>query len=153
MSKARLLFPEPETPVTTTSSGISGATVKRQLSAETLQPSAVVRLTSADVQNPERLARALSDQAAATQQAMTASRTNPLGGAGGVRFKNITALAGVPFLLRHNMSRPYEGYLVTRCQGATWITLVETALPQGLTAMQAVNLVPSGSGVIDVMVL
>jgi hypothetical protein len=98
--------------------------------------------TAADVQDPLRLAQLLTaiarDQAASTR----AARTNPMNG--GVIIRNVTLSTNfsAPSIVLHNMGRPYQGYMVARCYGATLpVTLSEVALPNGLSPSMAVALV------------
>jgi hypothetical protein len=139
-------------PAATTVTLNSGQTIKQQLSSRALQPQTIPRITAADVQDPERLARAISDTNAALAQTQQAARTNPIFGAGGIHLRNLPVTSGVAKLLFHNLGRPFVGYIVTRVQGANPIDVRETTLPTGVQNTQALNLVPSASGTIDVWV-
>jgi hypothetical protein len=125
--------------------------VKAAVISRALQPFTVRRLTSKQAADPQAVARAISDIQLAQRQAGASAQSNPLN-AGGVHFRSVSFTATVPKLLTHSMGRPFVGYLLTRWQGSVGPVLFETALPSGLTASQAVNLVLSQTGVGDVLV-
>jgi len=128
------------------------ATTKAALSARALQPQTASRITAEDCKDPARLAKVLVDMQGGQQQSTQAARTNPLN-AGGVLFLKQAFVGGVTRTLPHNMGRPAVGYLVTRTYSSTGImTLKDGVLPQGITLSQAIAVVPSQTGTVDVFV-
>jgi hypothetical protein len=109
----------------------------------------VRRITADDVRDPHRLARFVEDIQTSLSQQTAAARSDPF--AGSVLFQNVPVTNGVTFVLRHNMGRAWRGYLVTRCYSAA-VSLSDGTLGGGLTVQQAVALVPTATGTIDVMV-
>lgn len=100
----------------------AGQTVKQQVTSRNLQPLGTVRLTAADMQDPARIARAISDAQLSTAQSVAVQRSNPITGAGGVHVRNIPVVAATAKVITHNLGRPYVGYLVTRTQSTTAAT-------------------------------
>lgn len=145
------IAPIRRTRATTVVSTTSGATVRQQLSTRSQQPLSAVRLTADQVGNPEQLARALSDMQSAQVQSLNAQRSDPMT-AGSVYFRAVAVVGGTAKLFTHNLGRPFVGYLVTRIVGSNQVTVREVALPAGLSISQAVNLMPSATGTIDVKV-
>lgn len=120
-----------------------------RLNAHTTQSPASDRISTDDVQNPSQLSQLLTRMQAAITRATTASRSNPINA--GVRFQNIAVTSAVVLVLHHTMGRPWAGYFVTRSYGAP-VALSDAALPNGLTATQAIALTPSATGTIDIWV-
>lgn len=139
-------------PAATTVTLNSGQTIKQQLSSRELQPQTAIRITSDDVQDPVRLSRAITDYNSAISQTLQVLHTNPIVGQGGIHVRGLSVTSGQAKLVFHNLGRPFVGYFVTRSQGASAIQIVETALPSGIQNTQAVNLVPSATGTIDVWI-
>lgn len=145
-----------QTPATTTLATVPAVgarpTLKVLINARAKQPGTQVRVTAQDVQDPIRLAKVLTDMQQATQQSTRSARTNPLN-AGGVVLQSVSFVGGVTKVLTHNMGRPFTGYLLTRTYSATGaMILKDGVLPQGLTTSQALAVIATQTGVVDVLV-
>lgn len=140
------------TTASSTVTTVAGASLKQQLSSRVLQPQTDIRLTSNAAADPSRVARAQSDANSVISQALATLHTNPIVAAGGVHFLNVSVTSGVTKILPHNLGRPVQHYLVTRSQGAAAITLRDGVLVGGLTIAQALAVIPSATGTIDVWV-
>lgn len=107
------------------------------------------RIAAMDVQDPHRLARMLDDMQTAVVAATSIGRSDPI--SGGVLFQGVPTTSGVTLVLRHNLGRSWLGYFVTRSYGAV-VGLADGVLPGGLLPGQAIALLPSATGKIDVRV-
>lgn len=110
------------------------------------------RISTADVKDPDRLAKLLVDlQEDVAQTVFQVGRCLFLSSS---IFIGLQVTSGVQLLLRHQLGHSYTGYWVLRTYpgAAAPIALRDGALPQGFTVSQAAAVIPNGTGTITVAV-
>lgn len=137
-------------PSTTTIAAVNQASGQKLLpivSSRAQSTAARTQVTADQMRTPADAARAVNDLQQRIAASTAGSRSNPRN-AGCVYVRNVTFVSGTAILLRHNLGRDPIGYSVidTYPGAAAAILLRRTTLPMGLTLAQALNVIPSASG-------